>query len=133
MKWEKKCRYQILGYLIQVGGEDIFVFDFTATKIYHERPKKGEPGYDQPIDRKGFYPDDIANTYGIPAEEYEAQTEVFEEKGYINVALLTGPRSNVTTDGEARQNTDGQIRFEGMDFRDVPINGMIEEEGDPDA
>ena len=92
MKWDKKCRYKVLGYLIEVDNENVYVFDFTVKRVYHERPKKGEPGHDQPIDRKGFYPDDVANTFGVPVEEHARQTEITEEDGYVNVAMLTGPR-----------------------------------------
>ena len=92
MNWDKTCRYRILGYLIKVDDEDIFVFDFNFTRVFHEHPKKGEPGYEQPIDRKGFFPEDVLNTYGVPAEEYARETEIFEEDGYINAAMLTGPK-----------------------------------------
>ena len=98
MKWDKTCRYRILGYLIKVDEEEIFVFDFTVTRVYNVRPKKGEPGHDQPVDRKGFYQDEVVSTFGVPAEEYERQTEVFEENGYINVAMLTGPRPRKSND-----------------------------------
>ena len=36
MKWDKLCRYKILGYLIEVDNEEIFVFDFTVKKVMSE-------------------------------------------------------------------------------------------------
>ena len=114
MKWDKTCRYKILGYLIEVDNEKLFVFDFTVQRVYHERPPKGDAGCDQPIDRKGFYPDDVANTFGVPVEEYVKQNEVIKEDSYINVAMLTGPRKNslqlsVDNKGASEQISSGEI------------------------
>ena len=114
MKWDKKCRYKILGYLIEVDNENVYVFDFTVKRVYHERPKKGEPGHDQPIDRKGFYPDDVANTFGIPVEEHARQTEITEEDGYVNVAMLTGPRRKEQQETTETLISKGQISFDEL-------------------
>ena len=86
-------------------------------RVYHERPKKGEPGHDQPIDRKGFYPDDVANTFGVPVEEHARQTEITEEDGYVNVAMLTGPRRT------GRQETAEPLLPNGqISFNELPAN-----------
>ena len=114
MKWDKKCRYKILGYLIEVDDENVYVFDFTVKRVYHERPKKGEPGHDQPIDRKGFYPDDVANTFGVPVEEHARQTEITEEDGYVNVAMLTGPRRTGRQETAEPLIPSGQISFDEL-------------------
>lgn len=111
MKWDPQYRYKILGYLIEVDGEQIYVFDFTVKRIYHERPKKGEEGYEQPVDRKGFYPDDVANTFGVPVEEHARQTEITDVNGYINVAMLTGPRRRGTQYSAEYSTLAGQISF----------------------
>ena len=114
MKWDKKCRYKVLGYLIEVDNENVYVFDFTVKRVYHERPKKGEPGHDQPIDRKGFYPDDVANTFGVPVEEHARQTEITEDDGYVNVAMLTGPRRTGRQETAEPLIPRGQISFDEL-------------------
>ena len=132
MKWDKLCRYKILGYLIKVDNEEIFVFDFTVKKVFHERPPKGEPGYNEPIDRKGFYPDDVLNTYGIPAEEYARQTEVFEEDGYINMAMLTGPRKSNRSMRVNEQPVGGQISLLDLTESEPHTGDTAEIGGDQD-
>ena len=114
MKWDTKYKYKILGYLIEVDGEQVFVFDFTVKRMYHERPKKGEPGYDQPLDRKGFFPDDVANTFGVPVEEHARQTEISDVDGYINVAMLTGPRRSARQRSLDPSMSAGQISFDEL-------------------
>lgn len=67
-----------------------YVFDLIVKETFREKPKKGE-AVTEPIDtRKGYYSDDIANTFGVPLEEHRKQTLVSENNGYINVAMLTG-------------------------------------------
>lgn len=45
--------------------------------------------------RKGYYSEDIAGTFGVPLEEHKKQTQITVEKGYINVAMLTGDKKPV--------------------------------------
>ena len=130
MKWDKKCRYKILGYLIEVDNENVYVFDFTVKRVYHERPKKGEPGHDQPIDRKGFYPDDVANTFGVPVEEYARQTEITEEDGYVNVAMLTGPRRTEQQETTEPLISERQISFDELRFTAEQIGEKVNPGGD---
>ena len=60
--------------------------------------KKGEV-IDETIDtRKGYYPEDIAGTFGVPVEEHKRQTQVTVEKGYINVAMLTADKKPAEID-----------------------------------
>ena len=42
--------------------------------------------------RKGYYSDDIANTFGVPMEQYKKETEVTEMDGFVEIAMLTGVR-----------------------------------------
>ena len=97
MGWDKQFRYKILGYQINHEGETLYVFDLNVPEIFRERPKKDEvlpEGTDDVDTRKGFYPDDIANTFGVSVEEYNRQTEVSEMDGYVSMAVLTGPKEN---------------------------------------
>ena len=102
--WDKKCRYKMLGYLIPYDGKLYFVFDLNVPQIFHEKPKKGEEPVDEngevvKVDtRKGYYSDDIANTFGVPMEQYKKETEVKEMDGFVEIAMLTGVREKT---GEA--------------------------------
>lgn len=80
-----ECRYKVLGYRITFEGETLYVFDLLVPEIFHERQKrKEETVAEQPADqetkpvdtRKGFYPDDIAGTFGVPVEEHLRESEV---------------------------------------------------------
>ena len=100
MGWDPKCRYKILGYKVDFDGETYYAFDLSVTEIFHEKPKKGE-AVTEPVDtRKGYYSEDIAGTFGVPLEEHRKHTQITAEKGYINVATLTGGKKPVEGDGE---------------------------------
>ena len=105
MNWDPKCRYKILGYKIDFEGETYYVFDLLVTETFREKPKKGEV-IDETIDtRKGYYPEDIAGTFGVPVEEHKRQTQVTVEKGYINVAMLTADKKPAEIDEAGKQLT----------------------------
>lgn len=109
MGWDAGCRYKMLGYRIQFEGKTLYVFDLTVPEIFHEgKAKKNDaaqkrteqatgenaqgttaPKTDVNI-RKGYYPDDVANTFGVPVEQHRADTEFREMNGYVSVGVLTG-------------------------------------------
>ena len=103
MGWDKNCRYKVLVYRIDFEGETLYVFDVQVLEIFHEskRRKKGDSattdsvaangsGTEKINTRKGFYPDDIAGTFGVPVEEHRKESDVQELDGYVSVAMLTG-------------------------------------------
>ena len=85
--WNKKCRYKILGYQIVFEGKVYYVFDLKVTQIFNEKPKKGEePVNDsgEPVEvdtRTGYYPEDIANTFGVPMEQHRKEMKVTDMDG----------------------------------------------------
>ena len=88
MGWDSDCRYKILGYRINFEGETLYVFDLLVPEIFHEgqKRKKGESAPQseetKPVNtRKGFYPDDIAGTFGVPVEEHLKESEVKQIDG----------------------------------------------------
>ena len=97
MGWDTECRYKMLGYRISFEGETLYVFDLLVPEIFHEGQKR-KNGTDQknaqetkPANtRKGFYPDDIAGTFGVPVEEHLKESEVKQMDGYVSVGMLTG-------------------------------------------
>ena len=89
----------MLGYRITFEGEILYVFDLLVPEIFHERQSgKKETVAEQPTDqetkpvdtRKGFYPDDIAGTFGVPVEEHLRESEVRQMDGYVSMGVLTG-------------------------------------------
>lgn len=112
MGWDEKCRYKILGYRIQFEDKTLYVFDLMVPEIFHERKsrKKNEQASQEVAEmpnedaqnnnaaetevntRKGYYPDDVANTFGVPVEQHRADTEIQHMDGYISVGILTGER-----------------------------------------
>lgn len=114
MGWDKKCRYKVLGYQIPFEGKVYYVFDLNVKQIFNEKPKKDEIPVDangevQAIDtRKGYYPDDIANTFGVPMRQHKRETEITEMDGFVNIAMLTGPRpaERVTTERQTLHEPD---------------------------
>lgn len=105
MGWETECRYKMLGYRISFEGETLYVFDLLVPEIFHE-PQKRKKGVAQnttqetkPADtRKGFYPDDIAGTFGVPVEEHLKESEVKQMDGYVSMAILTGKAPGTSVD-----------------------------------
>lgn len=112
MGWDENCRYKMLGYRIQFEGKTLYVFDLTVPEIFHERKrrKKNEQATQEVAEmpsedaqeksetepeintRKGYYPDDVVNTFGVPVEQHRADTEIQQMDGYISVGILTGER-----------------------------------------
>lgn len=96
MGWDKECRYKMLGYRISFEGEILYVFDLLVPEVFYEpqKSKRGAAFQTQDIrpanTRKGFYPDDIAGTFGVPVEEHLKESEVKQMDGYVSVGMLTG-------------------------------------------
>ena len=132
MGWNKKCRYKVLGYQIPYDGKIYYVFDLNVEQVFNERPKKGEEPVDEngeqiPVDtRHGYYPDDIANTFGVPMEQHLKETEITEMDGFVNIAMFTGvreekpeqPDNQASTQQEPTEaDTKGVVRPDSPDDR----------------
>lgn len=105
MGWDSDCRYKILGYRINFEGETLYVFDLLVPEIFHEgqKRKKGESAPQseetKPVNtRKGFYPNDIAGTFGVPVEEHLKESEVKQIDGYVSMGILTGTAPGASAD-----------------------------------
>ena len=99
MGWDSECRYKMLGYRITFEGETLYVFDLLVPEIFHEGQRRKKNAADsqdnvaatKPVDsRKGFYPDDIVGTFGVPVEEHRKGSEVQQMDGYVSMGILTG-------------------------------------------
>ena len=89
MGWDPKCRYKVMGYLVEYDGEAYFAFDLTVQEIFHEKPPKGEEVSEPVNTRKGYLSENIAGTFGVPLEEHKKQTLITEENGFVNIAMPT--------------------------------------------
>ena len=91
MGWDKGCRYKILGFRIERDGKTYYVFDLNVYKIFKEKPKAGqEEESSEPVDtRKGYYPADIANTFGVSLEEHRQTQEMSIGESFVPMAQLT--------------------------------------------
>ncbi len=89
MGWQKGIRYKVLGYLIEVDGELVYVFDFKYAKMYHES-RRDENGDRVPADRKGHYPKEVARAMMMPMDEFEKSMTVEKAEGIINSDMLVG-------------------------------------------
>ena len=83
----------------------MYVFDLLVPEIFHEgqKRKKGESAPQseetKPVNtRKGFYPDDIAGTFGVPVEEHLKESEVKQIDGYVSMGILTGKVPDTSVD-----------------------------------
>lgn len=104
MGWEEGCRYKILGYRIQFEGKTLYVFDLNVPEVFLEKKRKQKTdsvktsesapvqAEEQPKanTRKGYYPDDIANTFGVSVEQHREETVFHRMDGYVSVGVLTG-------------------------------------------
>lgn len=124
MGWSDKCRYKVLGYKIEYNNETYYVFDLNVRQIFNEKPRKGEEPVDEngvavQVDtRTGYYPADIANTFGVPMERYKKETEIKDMDGYVTIAALTGVEDTVKPDAVNDSNTDAQDKQDTRDKQD---------------
>ena len=105
MGWDSDCRYKILGYRSQFEGEslNVFVRRGRESVVGGQSGRWGAGAADseetKPVNtRKGFYPDDIAGTFGVPVEEHLKESEVKQIDGYVSMSILTGKAPGTSAD-----------------------------------
>ena len=102
MGWEKDTRYRVLGYLIEVEGEQVYVFDFNYPRMFSER-RKDDEGRILPVDRKGYYSEEARRSMAMPVEEFKRSIAVEEANGLVNAAMLIGADKLEAQDEEIAQ------------------------------
>lgn len=98
MEWNRKKRYKIIGFMIEVDGEDIFLFDLTMTENFDSMKGKRkktlkeatrvEGAEKQDVDENGSrnvetvkapprsdFSEKITSTYGETIEEDQARRQ----------------------------------------------------------
>ena len=65
--------------------------DFRTARLTSEDASFAENKEEaQPVNtRKGYYPDDIAGSFGVPVEQHRQESEVRQMDGYVSVGMLT--------------------------------------------
>ena len=102
MGWEKDTRYRVLGYLIEVEGEQVYVFDFNYPRMFSER-RKDDEGRILPVDRKGRYSEEARRSMAMPVDEFKRSIAVEEANGLVNAAMLIGADKLKAQDEETTQ------------------------------
>ncbi len=98
MGWKLGIRYKVLGYLIEVDGERIYVFDFKYPKMYNDRRFDAE-GKRMPADRKGHYPKEVTDELTMPVKEFEKSIAAEAPDSIISDDMLIGPEKLETRSG----------------------------------
>ncbi len=112
LDWDKTCRYKILGYRIEYEGKALYIFDLKVPEIFDDRKrqrKKGQASGEnnnpelveqtEPTSlRKGFYAGDVANTFSVPVETHQEETEFKQMDGYVSIGMLNGTKTDAETD-----------------------------------
>lgn len=130
MGWNKNVRYKMLGYLISYEGKQMYIFDLNVPeqfdvnqrkkKILVESEDEGEEEIEEkaeesapPVNpRKGFYSEEIANSFGPTVAEYNQQMAISEKDGFVSIGMLTDEadqtgKENLSEEGDEG---DGQGR-----------------------
>lgn len=85
MDWNPEYRYKMLGKLIQSNGENLFIFDLTATEIYQRVQQNGEKPRSS---RTPVFPVEWQNQFGLPVEEHRRSLQVNIFDGYAIFGLI---------------------------------------------
>ena len=88
-------------YRICFEGITLYVFDLLVPEIFHEGRQSSENGVGKfkqteakaGTAKKGFYPDDIAGTFGVPVEQHALDSEIRQMDGYVTSGMLTRQNS----------------------------------------
>ena len=98
MGWNPYCRHKILGYKVNIDGEDMYIFDLTVKETIEETSPKIRAGIDKMLQQektdqsvtetvaadepRPFSKDDIPSSFGLPLEESRRIQETASLDGY---------------------------------------------------
>ena len=85
--------------------------DFRTARLTSEDASFAENKEEaQPVNtRKGYYPDDIAGSFGVPVEQHRQESEVRQMDGYVSVGMLTGLPGQQQNTSKSRFCTKGVV------------------------
>ena len=111
MGWEKNIRYKVLGFRIRLYNTMAYVFlldtpekfDIVSTAKKNKTTKnlseeekiteKDQTDVDLKPKRstiKGYYSDEVLQSFGMPVAEYRRNTEIVNTNGFVQIGMLTG-------------------------------------------
>ncbi len=134
MGWDKNIRYKMLGYLITYEGKQLYVFDLKVPEQFDIKHRKqilvesedmtedvAEKTVEESVPpvnpRKGYYSEEIANSFGPTVAEYNQQTSISEKDGFVSIGMLTENADQTgaekQSEGEA-ENESGRVPDLGL-------------------
>ena len=81
MEWDRKKRYKIIGFMIEVDGEDVFLFDLTMTEKFDAMRGKKKKTFEEATQVEGAEKENTDDTESVPVEEVNTRAlSDFSEK-----------------------------------------------------
>lgn len=72
MEWDRKKRYKIIGFLIEVDGEDVFLFDLTMTEKFDTKKGTKKKTLEEATQVEGVEEKNTDDTASMPVEAVKA-------------------------------------------------------------
>ena len=69
MEWDRKKRYKIIGFLIEVDGEDVFLFDLTMTEKFDIKKGTKKKTLEEATQVEGVEEENTDDAESMPVEE----------------------------------------------------------------
>ena len=100
MEWNRKKRYKIIGFMIEVDGEDIFLFDLTMTENFDSMKGKRKKTLKEATQVEGAEEQDVDENGSRNVETVKAPPRSdFSEK-------ITSPYGETIEEDQARRQQD---------------------------
>ncbi len=88
--WDMKCRYRLIGKVKIARGIKLVVFDLGAYKAFEKKSADSESTQSS---RRGCFPSDWKDSFGMPIEEHDNSLEISTFKDAAVMQVLTQSRS----------------------------------------
>ena len=72
MEWDRKKRYKIIGFLIEVDGEDVFLFDLTMTEKFDTKKGTKKKTLEEATQVEGVEEENTDDAESMPVEAVKA-------------------------------------------------------------
>lgn len=72
MEWDRKKRYKIIGFLIEVDGEDVFLFDLTMTEKFDAKKGTKKKTLKEATQVEGVEEENTDDAESMPVEAVKA-------------------------------------------------------------
>ena len=72
MEWDRKKRYKIIGFMIEVDGEDVFLFDLTMTEKFDIKKGTKKKTLEEATQVEGVEEENTDDAESMPVEAVKA-------------------------------------------------------------